>query len=637
MTNGRARRSLACILLAIAAALAAPAHGGHAAAADPPVAYRLSFPAPEQRSVQVDVTFSGVIGTFEIRMSRTSPGRYALHEFARNVYDVQAADGQGRRLSVVQPDPHQWNVGGHDGTVQFRYRVFGDRVDGTYAAIDATHAHLNAPATLVWARGLENRPVVVTLAPPDGLGWRAATQLFATADPWTYTAPNLQYLMDSPIKAGTLALRTFQPRPVPGVAGPRPTVALAVHHQGTDADLDSYARDLERLVPETAAVFGEYPAFEGGRFLFLACYVPWATGDGMEHRNSTVLTSSASIGGASHHLLETAVHEFFHAWNVERIRPRSLEPFDFEQPSYARELWFAEGITSYYQSLLMHRAGLTALSRLVADLGTLVNEVVTSPALRFRSAEQMSLMAPIVDGARAPYPTVLSSTYISYYTFGAALGLGLDLAIRERTGGDRSLDDVMRAMWVRHGKPGGARPGFVDAPYSTDDVVAAIAEVTGDAAFASGLIDRHVRGHEPMDYARLLALAGLSLDPAAPGARSIGGVAFAGAGPRLRLAGPPPIGSPAHAAGLGEGDHVVAVDGQAVRTVAEIEAAMRAAPADGRVRLQVQRRGEPAPVEVAVALTGDRSVTLVPMESRGGRLTSAQKAFRSAWLSSRTR
>jgi hypothetical protein len=172
MTRSRVRLFLPCILLAIGAVVAAQGAGG-ADVTGAPVAYRLSFPAPQQRWLQVEVTFSGVIGPLEVRMSRSSPGRYALHEFAKNAYDIEAADGGGRRLEALQTDPHQWNVDGHDGTVRFHYKLFGDRVDGTYAAVDATHAHLNAPAVLAWAPGWRIvRPWSQSRLPPAGAGDR---------------------------------------------------------------------------------------------------------------------------------------------------------------------------------------------------------------------------------------------------------------------------------------------------------------------------------------------------------------------------------------------------------------------------------------------------------------------------------
>ena len=139
---------------------------GATVADPPPVQYRVSFPAPEHHYAQVEVTFSGIPSqTLEARMSRSSPGRYAVHEFAKNVFDLHAFDGRGRELTPTRPNPSQWNVSGHDGTVRITYKVFGNRVDGTYLAVDSSHAHVNMPATLMWARGLEMRPVRITFEP----------------------------------------------------------------------------------------------------------------------------------------------------------------------------------------------------------------------------------------------------------------------------------------------------------------------------------------------------------------------------------------------------------------------------------------------------------------------------------------
>src|SRR6476661_1347496 len=136
------------------------------ASAQQPVQYKLSFPAPEHHYAQVEVTFTGAPATLEARMSRSSPGRYAIHEFSKNVFDVHVYDGQGKELTPVRPNPYQWNVTGHDGTVRVVYKVFGNYVDGTYLAVDESHAHVNMPATLMWARGFDLRPVVVKFEPP---------------------------------------------------------------------------------------------------------------------------------------------------------------------------------------------------------------------------------------------------------------------------------------------------------------------------------------------------------------------------------------------------------------------------------------------------------------------------------------
>src|SRR6476661_4796307 len=308
--------------------------------------------------MQVEVTFTDLPSApLELRMSRSSPGRYSLHDFAKNVYDVHAAGSDGRELATTRPDPYGWNVPEHGGTVTVRYKVYGDRVDGTYLGIDTTHAHMNMPATLMWARGLEGRPIRLRFEPPQDLGWTPATQLFPTPEAWTFTAPNLQYLMDSPTELSPQTIRTFKVR---NPDGKELTIRTAVHHDATDADIDEYRVGVEKIVNEEGAIYGEFPDFEPGTYTFLGDYVPWGGGDGMEHRNSTVVASPMSIKGAASRAFGTVAHEFFHCWNVERIRPVTLEPFNFEEANISGELWLAEGFTQYYGPLIMARAGVSS-------------------------------------------------------------------------------------------------------------------------------------------------------------------------------------------------------------------------------------------------------------------------------------
>src|SRR5262249_14271805 len=144
-----------------------------------------------------------------LRMSRSSPGRYSVHDFAKNVYDVHAFGADGREIVATRPDASGWSVAEHGGRVTVRYKVYGDLVDGTYLAIDTTHAHINMPAAIMWARGLEDRPSLLGLSPPSGAQWQVATQLHGGSTPLELTAPNLAYLMDSPIEFGPLVMRSF--------------------------------------------------------------------------------------------------------------------------------------------------------------------------------------------------------------------------------------------------------------------------------------------------------------------------------------------------------------------------------------------------------------------------------------------
>src|SRR5206468_9891272 len=257
-------------------------------------------------------------------------------------------------------------------------------------------------------------------------------------------------------------------------------------------------------------------------YTFLADYLPYASGDGMEHRNSTVITSAGSIAGARTELLDTVAHEFFHGGNVERIRPRGLEPFDFDRANMSGELWLAEGFTQYYGSLMMRRAGLVSVDEAARDFGGLVESVTQGAGRQVRSAVEMSRMAPFIDGGKPVDRVNWPNTVISYYPFGGAIALALDLTLRDRSDGHVSLDDYMRALWRAFGKPAATRPGYVDRPYSIADAQAALGDVCGDRDFARDFFSRFVDGREIADYARLLARAGFVLRKRAAGRAWLG-------------------------------------------------------------------------------------------------------------------
>ncbi len=484
----------------------------------------------------------------------------------------------------------------------------------------------------MWARQLEDRPVSIRFDVPEALAWQVATQLYPSDDPLTFTAPNLQYLMDSPVELGTFTLETFTIDDLGG-RRQRPRFRLALHHDGTDAEATRLAADIERIVRASHAIFGEFPEFDTGSYTFLADYLSYASGDGMEHRNSTVLSSSGALRDPRQRkrLLGTIAHEFFHCWNVERISPADLEPFDFERANMSGLLWLAEGFTSYYDGLILHRAGLWDLEETLADLAQLINTVTSSAGRRIRSAEEMSWRAPFVDAARSVDRTNQSTTFISYYTWGAAIGLGLDLTLRERSNGEVTLDDFMRAMWRRHGKSGERVPGVVGAPYTIADARARLAEVAGDPAFAAEFFDRYVQGRDVVDYARLLSRAGLVLRKRRPGRAFIGDARFSfdGSGAKLnRLA---PFGSPIYAAGLEQDDILVSLDGQAMTSTRRLEAFLGEHRPGEQVTAVFTRR-DGGRLETRLTLAEEPALEIVPVESTGQPLGAAERALRAAWL-----
>ena len=591
------------------------------------IQYRFSFPEPEHRWMQVEATFPDLpAGTVELRMSRSSPGRYSLHDFAKNVYDVHAFGDDLQELPSSRPDPHGWTVSNHGGRVTIKYKVFGDVVDGTYLAIDPSHAHINMPAALMWARGLDDRPATLTFSPPADRHWQIATQLHPGSTPLEFTAPNLQYLMDSPVELGPLSIRRFS-------VGLR-QFRYAVHHFGTDAELDDYLKDVEKIVRQEGAVFGEFPEYEPGYYTFLADYLPYASGDGMEHRNSAVMTANGSIRTTRQDLLGTVAHEFFHGWNVERIRPRSLEPFDLERANISGELWLAEGFTEYYGRLVLRRAGIDDDRTLAQTATEFVDTMVALPGHAVRSAEDMSRMAPFTDGGSSADRNNWSNTYVSYYPLGGAIALALDLTLRDRSNGAVTLDDFMRAMWRAYGKPGGTREGYVDRPYSMADAEARLAEVSGDRAFARDFFARYVQGLETANYATLLQRAGFIVRKRSAGRAWWGDVRVESRGSRVMITAAAPAGSPAYAAGLDRDDELRQMGGERVRSFDEVAAVLqRHKPGDRVAVVYVDRTG--IEKTTIVTLAEDPHVEVVPTEATGQTLSAAQRTFRSGWLGAR--
>ena len=593
------------------------------APARPVVDYEISFPNAAHHEAQVSVTYTQLPARpLELRMSRSSPGRYALHEFAKNVYDVKAFDSNGRALHITRPNEHQWNVNvGADRQVRVTYTLYADRADGTYSGIDRTHGHLNMPATFMFARNTFDRPIRIRFNVPQGSNWKVATQLQPTSDPMVFAAPHLQYFFDSPTEISDYDLRSWT------VAGGQrtDTIRVAMHHAGTDAELDAYVEQVKKVVLEQRAVFGELPPFDFGTYTFLADYLPWASGDGMEHRNSTVVSSTGSLAQNANGLLGTVSHEFFHSWNVERIRPRSLEPFDFERANMAEELWFAEGFTSYYGPLAIKRAGITTLDDYARALGFGVHNVLTAPGRNYFTPAEMSMQAPFVDAATSIDPNNRGNTFISYYTYGAAIALGLDLLLR--TEKESSLDDFMRAMWARYGR--------TEKPYTLNDWRVTLGQVVRNTEWADSFFTRHITGKQPIDFRSLLARAGLQLRNAGAGQASLGPVSFTRDSTMVVVAGNTQVGSPLYAAGVDRGDRILTLDGKSLKNSSELDAIVAAHKPGEAVAIAFESRGQQ--LNGTVTLAEREQLEIVTYEKAGLAVTDEMKALRSSWLESKAR
>jgi len=574
--------------------------------------YEISFENAVHHEASIAVEFPNVDEQpLQVRMSRTSPGRYAIHNFAKNVYGVKAFDSQGNELEVQRPNPQQWDVLGHDGFVRFEYTLFANRGDGTYSQVDESHAHLNIPATFVYARNYMHRPIELKVNLPEGLNWKVATQL-KTLTPTTFYAPDAYYFMDSPIEMSDYHLRE---RMVDGQL-----IQLALHTPASDTEVNAYFAKVMAIVEAQREVFGELPEFDFGRYTFLSCYMPQASGDGMEHRNSTIVTNRKPM---EEPLAETSIgtisHEFFHAWNVERIRPASLEPFDFEEANMSGALWFAEGFTSYYTNLILARAGIITAEEYVQGLSRTLNYVMLSPGQQFFNPIEMSYRAPFVDAATAIDPDNNTNTFISYYSYGSLLGLALDVTLRTET--SVNLDDYMRTLWSHYGKK--------EQPYSLKDLEATLAEMVGDS-LAQSFFEHHIYDSQMPDMAEMLARVGVELTPVAENEAYIGvSSRWNGDEEAWEIVSDPQIGSPAYLAGLNRGDLVQTLAGLGLSSERSIDEVVASKRVGQTLDVEFRRWGVPKEASVILQANPRMQTSIMRRASR------EQKDAMEAWIQSR--
>ncbi|GAA4280474.1 M61 family metallopeptidase [Gaetbulibacter aestuarii] len=570
--------------------------------------YNISFENAVHHEAKIEATFTQLTkDTIIFEMSRASPGRYALHEFAKNVYGVSVTNSKGDTLKFMRPDPYSWKVTGHDGTIHVTYTLFANRGGGTYSQFDETHAHMNMPATFMYAPDLADQGIQVTFNPREDLNWKVATQL-KHQNGNTYYAPNLQYFMDSPTEISDYSKRSFK------VHGQ--TVNFVLHHNGTDAELDAYFEMVKKVVLQEEAVYGTLAPYDYGAYTFLACYIPNASGDGMEHRNSTICTSTRSLAadGANRNI-GTVSHEFFHSWNVERIRPKTLEPFDFQHANMSGALWFAEGFTQYYTNLILTRAGIMTPKDYVTGLSRTFNYVWNSPARQFFTPIGMSQQAPFVDAATSVDPVNRVNTFISYYSYGNMLGLALDLSLREE---GLNLDDFMKKMWNNFGK--------TEIPYTIQDIQNTLTSYAGKD-FADHFFGNYIYKSDMPNMKTLLNTVGVSLtqDPEKVdfGASVEGGFITENT----------IMGGAAYQAGLENGDQIIKVDTTPVLQTTNFGGLIQTYHPGDKVKVIFNRFGKTK--ETTVTLQASKDYALDLFEASNTPVSAKQKAMRDAWLESK--
>jgi predicted metalloprotease with PDZ domain len=446
------------------------------------IRYEVSLAHPEQHLFHVVMTIPNVTGEVTVQMAAWN-ALYQIRDFSHHVQQVEAFAGSENR-PVEKLDKQTWRIRGK-GTMTVRYATYWDEPGPFASQLNEEHAFINPAMILLYVPDRRSEDVKLTIPdPPEN--WQAESasaggiESMGGAREFFFAAPSYDALADAPIEVGKFD--EFQ------VRGVKPEIRVVIH--GDNWRKKQVEESLKRICEYELKLMESAP-FE--RYLFIVRSGKGAGGGGMEHANST------AIGVPSDEYLPgVAAHEFFHLWNVKRIRPASLEPVDYTKAQYTRALWFAEGVTNTYGSYTLVRSGIWSKEQFYADLSEQISELENRPANRWQSAEQSSL-----DAWLEKYPLYNQPEYsVSYYTKGQVLGDLLDILIRDRTGNAKSLDDVMRALNSDFAKVG--------KPYRDSLDIRLTAEKIAGSSFEE-FFGKYVAGTEPFPYQQILAFAGLGL------------------------------------------------------------------------------------------------------------------------------
>jgi predicted metalloprotease with PDZ domain len=507
--------------------------------------YELDLSDRHAQDLGVTVTFDEVKSeTLDIHLPVWRTGLYRQLDPVGTLSGLEAENSEGEPLAIEQTDTSSWRIrrtGSAAGSVRVRYNIYANSLGDRTRHVDAEHAFVNPALTLIWADGFQDAPLEVRMDLPRD--WRLASGL-AQPRPGVLVAPDYDRLVDSPMEAGTFDRVAFEAAGI--------DIEFAIH--GTwDGDAERLERDLRALVETTVAVYGEAPV---DRYLFITHSRP-GFGGGTEYFNSTLVHTDPEAWWDEEEyrgFLSLLAHEFFHTWNVKRSRPAGIARYDYLEENLTELLWVAEGLTSYYDEILLVRAGLMTVKQWRETLAENIDSVVDRPGYRGQSLADASLAAwtkgfhPGAD--RAPDKP---NRTVSFYSQGALLGLVLDLRIRSASDGEHSLDDLMRGLYRDF--PLGS-DGFTHA-----DVRARVAALGGEELGES--LDAWTRGNAPLPLAEVLKEVGWKLDRApleddAVPVRLGLSTRPAGEGVRVRSA---ELEGPAWQAGINAGDELIALAG----------------------------------------------------------------------------
>lgn len=556
------------------------------------MAFFVSVERPTAHYFHVVFRCDGLKGeTQDFKMPSWTPGFYRIMDYARNVVNFSAKDGTGNLMAWEKTSKNTWRVkSGKAAAIVVSYDVYAFTRFVAESYLDDSMGFISPASVFMHVAGLLRHPVTVTVQP-----YKDWSQISTGLDPVdgkpnTFFAPDFDVLYDCPILLGNQEILSFEVKRIPHI--------FTVDNLGT-FDQKKFVADLKKMVEAAAAIIGEIP-YSHYAFLIIG-----PGGGGLEHQNSSALTlnpSSLNNPAGYKSWLSFVAHEFFHLYNVKRIRPIALGPFDYDKENYTNMLWVSEGFTVYYEYLILNRAGLFTRDEVLERFRSTIARYENVPGHLFQSATESSFDTWIHFFSRGENA---ANTTISYYDKGAALGLLLDLKIRNETKNHASLDDAMRALYRIFYKE--KKRGFTDQEFRE------VCELVAGCPLAE-IFDVYASTVNDIDYPKYLSYAGLDIDVEP---KEVPGVWFGAA--TQDQSGSPIISSvewasPASQAGLSAQDEIIALDGVRVssRTFADLLNSKK--PGD-KVKVLLSRRNTVREVEVVLGKKMERSFQIKPISN----------------------
>jgi predicted metalloprotease with PDZ domain len=568
------------------------------------ITYTVSFPEAQAHYADVEMSISNLNQqTLLLKMPVWTPGSYLVREYAKNVEGFSAS-ANGNALTFNKIRKNWWHINTKGmSTVKIKYRVYAFEISVRTSFVDASHGFLSSAGVFMYPDGMLHQPSTIHIIPYDG--WKKVSTSLdrVNNDPFTLHAPNYDILFDSPIEVGNQDVFGFN------AAGVKYEVAM---YGGGNYDKERLKKDMAKIVEQETAIYGENP----NKYYVFIVHNYLKGGGGLEHLSSTVLGASRDAYGTEstyQNFLALVAHEHFHLWNVKRLRPIALGPFDYDNENYTTDLWIAEGFTAYYQDMILRHANMYPADNCLTILANNITSVENIPGRKVQALADASYDAWIK--AYRPNENSNNST-ISYYSKGSIMAMLLDLEIINDSHAKYSLDDVMKYMYDEYYKI--KKRGYTDAEFKL-----------GLEKFAGKNLDefykKYVYGVADIDYNKYLAYAGYKLtDELAATDQPALGITTTSANGKITVATVLRDGA-GWIAGISVNDQITAIDGKEVTDMATV---LNGKKTGDKISLTVNRDGQALVIPVTLLRNAQVKYTIDALSN-----ASAQQVLvRNKWL-----